>query len=85
MKDNYDLSKLSVTPEPYEAFQRSNKPSKYEAIFAKTGEGMRLRCPLKSPQDCLASFTDGWKSRGIPTSLCAIGASAKTAWAVSGG
>ena len=45
MKDNYDLSKLSVTPEPYEAFQRSNKPSKYEAIFKKTAEGMRLKCP----------------------------------------
>ena len=45
MTDAYDISKLKVTTEPYEAFQRSIKPSKYEAIFKNVAEGMRLVCP----------------------------------------
>lgn len=44
-KDIYDISKMRVTNESYEKFERSIKPSKYEEIFSKVTEGMRLVCP----------------------------------------
>ena len=42
--DQYDVSLMSITPEPYEKFASKIVTSKYDDLFSKLGENQRLKC-----------------------------------------
>ena len=43
-QDQYDVSLMSITPEPYEKFANKIVTSKYDDLFSKLGENQRLKC-----------------------------------------
>lgn len=63
-QDKIDVSKMSITPEPYEKYERRSTPSKYDEIFSKLGENQRLKCQPEAAGRVAAQLKNWLKAHG---------------------
>lgn len=62
--DQYDVSLMSITPEPYEKFSTKIVTSKYDDLFSKLGENQRLKCSPEAAGRVAAQLKNWLKAHG---------------------
>lgn len=63
-QDQYDVSLMSITPEPYEKFANKTVTSKYDDLFSKLGENQRLKCQPEAAGRVAAQLKNWLKAHG---------------------
>lgn len=62
--DQYDVSLMSITPEPYEKFASKIVTSKYDDLFRNLKADQRLRVPIGAAARVSAQLKNWLKARG---------------------
>lgn len=63
-QDKIDVSKMSITPEPYEKYERRSTTSKYDEIFSKLQPNQRLKLPPEASARVASQLKNWLKSHG---------------------